>query len=311
MAKFLTSETIRHKDRSQIVSIKTGITTLDKQIIGLNKGEVTCVSGLRGSGKSSWLSQLALQVVDSGHKVALFSGELEASRVLDWLILQAAGRWNTTGHKDYENYFYVKSDEVKRDIKSWLAQKLFVYNNDYGRKVDVVMDSIEECIIHKKVDVVILDNLMTLDLGSTTYDKFDKQSLFMQNVMEFAKKNFVHILVVAHPRKAMGFLRIEDISGTADLTNLVDNVFIVHRVNEDFKRLSKLTLGFKEGSQIYNYTNVIEVCKNRDFGVQDFFVGLQYEKETKRFRNDLYEERRYGWEKEITADTDLKLPFDL
>jgi len=84
---FLTSTDIKPRDRSQIVSISTGLIELDKKIIGLNKGEVSCVSGLSGSAKSTWLSQLSLEVVSAGKKVALFSGELHESRVLEWLQL--------------------------------------------------------------------------------------------------------------------------------------------------------------------------------------------------------------------------------
>ena len=308
--KFFTSKTVPRKNRKDIVSIQTGIQKLDKVVIGLNKGEITVVSGLNGSGKSSLLSQIVLEIVDSGKKVAMFSGELEASRVLDWLMLQAAGKWNTIGSTKYPNYFYVK-DSVTSDISEWLFQKLFIYNNDCGNKVDMVMDSIEECIVHKKVDIVVIDNLMAMNLGASSYDKFDKQGQFIYLLSKFAKENYVHIILVAHPRKTVGFLRKEDISGTADITNLADNVFIVHRVNEDFKRLSKQTFNWHETNSIYQHSNVIEVCKNRDLGVQDEMVGLYYEKETKRFKNTQDEERHYGWEREITEDTQYKLPFDL
>jgi len=310
LPRFLTANTIKPKDRKDIVSIKTGIDLLDEQIIGLNKGEVSVISGLNGSGKSSLLSQVALEIVNMGKKVALFSGELESARVLDWIMLQAAGKWNTIGSEKYPNYFYVR-ESVKPDIKEWFEQKLFIYNNNRGNRVDEIMDSISHCIIHKGVDLVILDNLMAIDLGSSTYDKMEKQSTFMNAVSKFAKENFVHISLVAHPRKTIGFLRKDDISGTADLTNMADNVFIVHRVNEDFKRLSKQTFNWKADHPIYENSNVIEVCKNRDLGVQDFFVGLHFEKETKRFKNTLDEEKHYGWEDIVIADEDIKMPFDL
>jgi len=309
--RFFTSETIKRKDRSQIVSVKTGITEIDLHITGLNKKEVSVISGVPGSGKSSWLSQLALQVVDSGHKVVLYSGELEESRVYDWLELQAAGKWNTKKHPNYENFYYVSGNSIRDDIRAWLAQKLFIYNNEYGSGVGELMDSLEECIVHKKVDVIILDNLMSMDIGADAYDKNDKQSQYMKGLKKFTRENDVHTILVAHPRKAMGFLRRDDISGTSDLVNLADNLFVIHRVNADFKRLSKATFGWKVDSTIYNYDNVIEICKNRDFGVQDYFVGLYYEKETKRFKNTQDEERHYGWEREITEDTQYKLPFDL
>ena len=286
---------IKKRDRSLIVSIKTGVTDLDKKIIGLNKGEVTCVSGLNGSGKSSILSQIALEVVQSGFKVVLFSGELSEDRVLDWLQLQAAGKDHAIATK-YENWFYVR-DEIKDRINEWLYQKLFVYNNAYGNDIDQIIRTIDYCIDKKQIDVVVLDNLMSVNLGNA-YDKNEKQSVFIKEIKKFAVDKNVHIVIVAHPRKSLGFLRKDDIAGTADLTNMVDNVFIVHRVNEDFKRLSKQTFGWKSDNSIYGYSNVIEVCKNRDFGVQDFFAGLYYEKESKRFKNAPGESRAYGWEYE-------------
>ncbi len=302
---FFTSKTIVHKKIDDSKIIKTGFTELDGMIRGLIKQEITCVSGLNGSGKSSVLSQVALEVVQSGHKVALFSGELSESRVLDWLQLQAAGKYHTMGTQ-YENYYYVK-DEVKQDINTWLDQKLFVYNNDYGNKSTDVLTAIEDCITRKKVDVVILDNLMSLDLGSSQ-DKWENQSIFIKAVKRFAVINDVHIMLVMHPRKSIGFLRKDDISGTADLTNMVDNVFIIHRVNEDFRRLSKQTFGWKEEKAIYDCSNVIEVCKNRDLGIQDKFIGLFYEKESKRFKNSVDECKSYGWEPRVSVE---QSPFDL
>lgn len=306
---FFTAKKIKPKDRSEIVSLITGCECLDKAIVGLNKGEVTCVSGLNGSGKSSWLSQLCLEVVNIGHSVALFSGELEASRVLDWIQLQASGRAHTRPSK-YGNYFYVPN-EVKASINEWLEQKLFVYNNSFGKKSDKILEALDDCIKTKKVDLVILDNLMSIDLDSNNFNKNDKQSSFIQKVVEFAKESDTHIVLVAHPRKSLGFLRKDDIAGTSDLTNAVDNVFIIHRVNEDFKRLSKQTFGWQKDNELFEFDNVIEVCKNRDFGVQDYFCGLYYEKESKRFMNNPLESKHYGWENEISIDDTFKSPFDL
>ncbi len=305
---FFTSTTIKPKDRSQIVSIETGITKLDKKIIGLNKGEVSCVSGLRGSGKSSLMSQIALEAVQRKYKTALFSGELSENRVLEWLQLQAAGKLYTQPTK-YENYFYV-DDKTKYHINKWLDNKIYIYNNNYGNDAQKILNSVEQCITKNKVDLVILDNLMSMNLESLSGDKYERQTKLVLGLVRYAQDNDVHILFVAHPRKSIGFLRLEDISGTADLTNAVENVFIVHRVNMDFKAKSKLTFGWRDDNDLYNYTNVIEVCKNRDLGIQDYFVGLQFEVESKRFLNEKYETKHYDWEELQFADTLVKAPWD-
>ena len=300
---FYTATNIKAKSRDAIISIRTGIRELDKRIIGLNKGDVSCLSGVNSSGKSSLLSQIALEVVQKGYRAVIFSGELEESRVLNWLQLQAAGR-QYTRPTQYEDYFTVPED-IKQHIDKWLDKSLFVYNNRKGNEIQQVLGRVAECILQNKVDFIILDNLMAMDLSNITGDKYEKQSGFIKSIKNFAREKDVHVVLVAHPRKTVGFLRKEDISGTADLTNVVDNVFIVHRVNNDFIRLSGQTFGWKDGYHLYDYSNVIEVCKNRDLGVQDLFVGLHYEIESKRFLNEKYEARHYSWEDEL-----IPVPFE-
>lgn len=107
-------------------------------------------------------------------------------------------------------------------------------------------------------------------------------------------------------------MRLDDISGTADLGNAVDNAFIVHRVNQDFKRLSKQMFGWKDDNPIYQATNVIEIAKDRDGGMMDYFIPLYYEPETKRLKNYSSETKIYGWNKTDTGFIAVQgeIPFD-
>jgi twinkle protein len=305
---FYTSKTVKPKDRSKIVSIKTGLADLDKKIMGLNKGEVSVVSGLRGSAKSTWVSQIALEAVQNNRTVALFSGELSEHRVLEWLQLQAAGK-QYAQPTTYE-YWYTVPDDIKGFINQWLEQRLFIYNNDYGKKVDNILRALEDCITRKKVDIVVLDNLMSIDLDASSHNKNEKQSSFSQTVDEFAEKYDVHIILVAHPRKAQGFLRIDDISGTGDITNAADNVFIIHRVNNDFKRLSKAMFYWDTDHEIYQFDNVLEICKNRDFGYQDEMIGMYFEKESKRLSCYRDNPKMYNWTDYFEVETESS-PFSL
>ena len=45
-----------------------------------------------------------------------------------------------------------------------------------------------------------------------------------------------------------------------------------------------------------SYDVVMEVAKNRSMGVVDALVGLFYEKETRRIKNDKAENIIYGWD---------------
>ena len=86
------------------------------------------------------------------------------------------------------------------------------------------------------------------------------------------------------------------------MTNAADNVFMMHRVNQDFLRLGGEFLGQSEIKKYEDFTNVIEIMKNRDLGVSDEFVGVYYEPESKRMLNYKQEYKRFGWKGEGTDD---------
>lgn len=293
---FFTTEQIRLQKRPSEEFLKSGITVIDKKMRGLKKGFVTCISGLRGCGKSSIISQISLNVINDGFRVAMFSGELTAQNVQKWLTLQAAGKRNT-----YEvmEGFYSYSAQTLKAISQWADGKLFVYNNDYGNDYAKIESALMDCINNQKVDLIILDNLMSLDISSLDYDKYARQSKFVERLETLAKQYNVHVIFVAHPRKSQGFLRLDDVSGSNDIVNRVDNAFIVHRVNNDFKRLSADMFKWKQDNPIYKATNVVEICKDRDGGVQDEFIPLWFERETKRLKNTEAENIIYGWEDTI------------
>ena len=72
--------------------IKTGIKGIDSRIRGLRKGAVTILSDLRACGKSSFISQLALEAANQKLCTAIYSGEMSAKNVKKWLTRQAAGK---------------------------------------------------------------------------------------------------------------------------------------------------------------------------------------------------------------------------
>ena len=291
--------------------IKTGIADIDKKLRGMKKGYVSVMSGLRAAGKSSVISEMVLDGVESGNNIGVFSGELAPKNFMRWMNLQAAGK-GYTETTQFEGYYNVQR-KYQEQIAQWLGEHFWLYNNEYGFDFQAVVDQFKRKIEKDKLDMLILDNLMTFDISGMSENKFEAQTKFILALQgEIAKPYNVHIMFVAHPRKAMGFLRLDDISGTADLGNAVDNAFIVHRVNQDFKRLSKQMFGWKDDNQIYQATNVIEIAKDRDGGVMDYFIPLYYEPETKRLKNYSSENKIYGWNKTDNGFIAVhgEIPFD-
>lgn len=309
---FYTAQDIMNLPVPEERFIKTGIADIDKKLRGMKKGYVSVMSGLRAAGKSSVISEMVLDGVESGNNIGVFSGELAPKNFMRWMNLQAAGK-GYTEPTQFEGYYNVQR-KYQEQIATWLDKKFWLYNNEYGFNFQAVADQFKRKIEKDKLDLLILDNLMTFDISDMSDNKFEAQTKFILTLQgEIAKPYNVHILFVAHPRKAMGFLRLDDISGTADLGNAVDNAFIVHRVNSDFKRLSKQMFGWKDDNPIYGATNVIEIAKDRDNGTMDYFIPLYYEVETKRLKNSQSENKIYGWN--TTNDGFLEvsqeeIPFD-
>jgi len=159
-----------------------------------------------------------------------------------------------------------------------------------------VLNDIKAHIEKHQTDVVIIDNLMSLDLTQVRGDKYDRQSVIALAVASMAKQYNVHAHFVCHPRKPAGFLRKADIAGTADLTNAADNVIMLHRVNNDFRKYASEYFDTAYAESFFNYSNIMEIMKNRDLGVEDELIGMFYEVSSKRLLNTPNETKAYKWD---------------
>jgi len=284
---FFNFKEIKRVNKEDIDYIKSGFRIFDESVGGFQRGQVSIWSGLNGCGKTNVLTQQALEYFKQKHKTVIFSGEMPSYSIKNMIYQQFAGSKNLTHHHKVD-YYYLANDakgaRLKDIIDDLINDKIFIYNNDRGTKVETVINSIEQLVINKKIHVVILDNLMALDLRGLGGDKNERQKLFIDIISKLAKRLKIHIHVVMHPRKTMGFLRKEDIAGSSDLANMAENVFIVHRNNSDFKKRFREEKGRGPIIDFVLTTdNIIEVCKNRNEGVQDLFVGLKFNRQSKTF----------------------------
>lgn len=292
--KWFSMKDIKKINLTEIISLKTGFHVLDRAMVGLNLGEVSILSGSNSSGKSSWLNTLILNVVNQGYKAALWSGELRPDILKTWIQMVAAGSRNLVERIPGSGKYDVMPAAAEK-IDNWLDGKFFLYNNEYGSKFAQLFNDMKE-MVDNGVKLLILDNLFSLDIDLFDGDKNNKQKELILKICEFSKKNQIHLILVCHPRKQVEFLRKDSISGTADLTNAVDNVFIIHRVNNDFIKRGGEFLGKDKVARYTGFGNVIEVAKNRMYGVVDYLVGMHYDIPSRRFKNEENEDIHYGWE---------------
>lgn len=305
---------IRRQPFSVSDFIPSGITELDRRGIGFKRGMVSVWTGKRGCGKSSLLNMLILNAAQNGYKSALWTGELTGDVVKQWLYLQAAGK--QFNHRMGGTDYFVTDMRIADRIDPWIDQYFWLFNNKYGDNFSQIEEQIRQLVREHGIDMVLLDNLMVLDIRMLDENKYDRQAVMVQRLEDMAKELNIHIHLVAHPHKSIGYIRIDNISGSGDISNKADNIFIMSRVNNDFRASAPEYLDRFEFDEVLRSgcTNVVEIAKFRAKGtLMGSLVKLWFEEESNRLKNDIAENVIYGWnqspvQQEITFASDMPFP---
>ncbi|MCM8710514.1 toprim domain-containing protein [Clostridium sp. SYSU_GA19001] len=269
--------------------IKLGFRTIDKLLNGARLGEITVWTGKNGEGKSTILSEVILEAIEQDNKVFVYSGELTQRDFKEWLYSQAAGKENLKFVKnEFESYDVEFPEEVIRKIDNWIRGKLFLYDNTIKSQNIENTSILDMCKYSaKKYDckIFVIDNLMTADFEGYADDFYRAQGKFVGELVSFVKSFNVHVHLVAHPKKQKGELEKEDISGTAEISNRVDNVIAVERNKSDDD----------------SYDCKLRVLKNRNKGSLGE-VKLIFSTEDKRFyelnEDGTCNRKIYSWNKQ-------------
>lgn len=292
--------TVRSIDLNKLERVKTGIWDIDRDAAGLVMGNVVILTGERGQGKSTLLSQILCSVLDQkdpdGHPYTVFvySGELTDQFFKRWLDFQLAGPANVeeTLNEYGEKEYAIPADTVER-ISQWYKGRIFIYDNavdpeEGANFTDVLVRTIEQVIRQYGARVIAVDNLMTaLESITNQNDLYLGQSQFVGRLKRLAMKYNVCIIVVAHPRKSTyqqkkRELDNDDVSGSADVTNKADLVITCSRDKE------------------MDGLNYVQITKNRLLGRHRMgknAIRLLYSENCKRMSIDKKAgEVRYGWE---------------
>lgn len=285
---------------AELPKIKTGLPTLDKAIGGFAMGQVVLLTGRRGEGKSTFMSQLIAEALEQDKNVFAYSGELPDYHFQYWLDKQLAGADYLDERKnEYGDSDYIIQPAALERIHNWYRGRAYIYDNAYIPKEKSeyisLLDTIELVIRQYNIEFICIDNLMTAISSNGNKDNFYlAQSDFVGSLKKIAQRFNVVVLLVAHPRKSSGELGNDDVSGSADITNRVD-----------------IVLGYERGEESRDPNNppysLLSVTKNRLTGklrTGDNRIMLYFNDKTKRI-SDKKTYRRYGWENEPDKYGDL------
>jgi replicative DNA helicase len=137
--------------------ITTGISDLDKEIIGYNLGDLVVISGRPSMGKSIFCLLTAENIALSGQVVDLYSLEERRHAIVQ------RGISNYTGI-DHEEIKRVSFSKDKGDLlvnkREQIYSKMKLWINDFGRiEDDTLISRIRYNVMRHKSKVVIIDHL--------------------------------------------------------------------------------------------------------------------------------------------------------
>jgi hypothetical protein len=87
-------------------------------------------------------------------------------------------------------------------------------------------------------------------------------------------------------------------------------LILIHRVNKDFETRAGDFFGKEKVAEYLKFSTVLEVAKNRQFGIVDHLCGMYYEVESRRLKNAVAEHIVYDWEEQPTQADLSTMPSD-
>lgn len=211
-------------DLDNIESIKTNIPQIDDILSGgLHVGELVLLTGKRGDGKSTFMSQLISNALQQNVHSFVYSGELTNSFFKAWIDKQIIGKWN------------IRPSEMDR-LRQFYRGKICLFDNSLitDNEMETLLETIQISIKQYDCKLICVDNLMTAIETDSNEKLYRMQSKFVGTLKEIARKYNVVVLLVAHPRKSNGYeFQNDDVSGSADITNKVDIVMSYSRPAKD------------------------------------------------------------------------------
>lgn len=299
-------EDVKRVDLSDMEKITTGFDSLDKILGGFYFGQVVLVTGERGLGKSTLVSQFGTFAIDAGYPVMFYSGELMDWYFKAWIEFQMAGAaFINQKVSDYGYQSYSVQGQVLPLMEKWYSGKAFIYDNgilsDGETEEETLLETLESSVTQYGCRVLVIDNLMTAISDDMSSDLYRLQTEFVKKIARIAKKYNVLVFLVVHPRKSNGTeFGNDDVAGSSNITNLVDVVLRYSR---------------PRGADIPADTNerLLSVHKNRLTGrtCRDG-ITMYYQESSKRISETESFDWKLGWDSGefIAVDDDPDLPFE-
>ena len=292
-------------DLNLLPKVKTGLYEIDSALGGgICYGQVCLLTGKRGNGKSTFMSNVVANALDQNVGVFAYSGELAGYHFKRWLNCQLAGDDHMIDDKnEYGERIYTIDPAISKSISEWYRGKAFIYDNSFVEENDehtALIEIVREVASRRNVKLICIDNLMTaMETVNEQSNLYLAQSNFVGELKKVAVRYDVAIILVAHPRKQgkgedTAFDN-DDVSGSGDITNKVDIVMSYGRASEGADHDCELVISKNR------LAGTLKMGKDK--------ILLNYSAKTKRVTGMRELNKRYGWEKKPVQVEEIDIPF--
>ncbi|XP_059179993.1 twinkle protein, mitochondrial [Centropristis striata] len=192
---------------------------LNRILKGHRKGELTVFTGPTGSGKTTFISELALDLCMQGVNTLWGSFEINNVRLAKIMLTQFAMQRLEENLEQYD-FWADKFEELPLYFMTFHGQQ----------NIKAVLDTMQHAVYLYDINHVIIDNLQfMMGQENLSVDKFAVQDHIIGAFRKFATNSSCHVTLIIHPRKEEDDreLQTASIFGSAKASQEADNVLIL------------------------------------------------------------------------------------
>jgi len=260
-----------HGDKSdETYGLLTPWATLGTDL-AFRPGEVSLWGGVNGHGKSAVLGYVMLHGMSAGERVCIASMEMKPMDTIDRIGRQAACVEKPTG-------------QFLKIFGNWSDDRLWIYNHVGTVKRDRMLAVARYCRKELGINHMVIDSLLKCGIAP---DDYAGQKNFVDQLCSLARDTDLHIHLVHHARKGEKESNIPDkfdLKGAGEITDLVDNVLIVHRNKAKEAELRK-ELTPEKREQVEAQADTVLICAKQRHYTWEGNLKLWFDPASLQFRD--------------------------